>query len=156
YLSPYFVTDSERMEVVLEEPYILIHEKKISSMREFMKLLEKIHSTQKPIVVIAEDVEGEALAALVVNKIRAILSCAAVKAPRCGARRKQMLEDIAILTGGRLIAEELGIKLESLQLEDLGRAKRVIITKDHTTIIDGSGPQAQIEAPIGPIRKQLD
>ena len=156
YLSPYFVTDSERMEVVLEEPYILIHEKKISSMREFMKLLEKIHSTQKPIVVIAEDVEGEALAALVVNKLRAILSCAAVKAPGFGDRRKQMLEDIAILTGGRLIAEELGIKLESLQLEDLGRAKRVIITKDHTTIIDGSGTQAQIEARIGQIRKQIE
>jgi len=156
YLSPYFVTDSERMEVVLEEPYILIHEKKISSMREFMKLLEKIHSTQKPIVVIAEDVEGEALAALVVNKLRAILSCAAVKAPGFGDRRKQMLEDIAILTGGRLIAEELGIKLESLQLEDLGRAKRVIITKDHTTIIDGSGTQAQIEARISQIRKQIE
>ena len=156
YLSPYFVTDSERMEVVLEEPYILIHEKKISSMREFMKLLEKIHSTQKPIVVIAEDVEGEALAALVVNKLRAILSCAAVKAPGFGDRRKQMLEDIAILTGGRLIAEELGIKLESLQLEDLGRAKRVIITKDHTTIIDGSGTPAQIEARIGQIRKQIE
>ena len=156
YLSPYFVTDSERMEVVLEEPYILIHEKKISSMREFMKLLEKIHSTQKPIVVIAEDVEGEALAALVVNKLRAILSCAAVKAPGFGDRRKQMLEDIAILTGGRLIAEELGIKLESLQLEDLGRAKRVIITKDHTTIIDGAGTQAQIEARIGQIRKQIE
>jgi len=156
YLSPYFVTDSERMEVVLEEPYILIHEKKISSMREFMKLLEKIHSTQKPIVVIAEDVEGEALAALVVNKLRAILSCAAVKAPGFGDRRKQMLEDIAILTGGRLIAEELGIKLESLQLEDLGRAKRVIITKDHTTIIDGAGTPAQIEARIGQIRKQIE
>src|SRR6185436_10702624 len=156
YLSPYFVTDSERMEVVLEEPYILIHEKKISSMREFMKLLEKIHSTQKPVVVIAEDVEGEALAALVVNKLRGILSCAAVKAPGFGDRRKQMLEDIAILTGGRLIAEELGIKLESLQLEDLGRAKRVIITKDHTTIIDGSGTQAQIEARIGQIRKQIE
>jgi chaperonin GroEL len=156
YLSPYFVTDSERMEVVLEEPYILIHEKKISSMREFMKLLEKIHSTQKPIVVIAEDVEGEALAALVVNKLRGILSCASVKAPGFGDRRKQMLEDIAILTGGRLIAEELGIKLESLQLEDLGRAKRVIITKDHTTIIDGAGTQAQIEARIGQIRKQIE
>jgi chaperonin GroEL len=156
YLSPYFVTDSERMEVVLEEPYILIHEKKISSMREFMKLLEKIHSTQKPIVVIAEDVEGEALAALVVNKLRGILSCSAVKAPGFGDRRKQMLEDIAILTGGRLIAEELGIKLESLQLEDLGRAKRVIITKDHTTIIDGGGTQPQIEARIGQIRKQIE
>jgi chaperonin GroEL len=156
YLSPYFVTDSERMEVTLEEPYILIHEKKISSMREFMKLLEKIHSTQKPIVVIAEDVEGEALAALVVNKLRAILSCAAVKAPGFGDRRKQMLEDIAILTGGRLIAEELGIKLESLQLEDLGRAKRVIITKDHTTIIDGGGTPEQIAARIGQIRKQIE
>ena len=148
YLSPYFVTDSERMEVVLEDPYIIIHEKKISSLREFMKLLEKLVNTRKPILVIAEDVEGEALAALVVNKLRNTLQCAAVKAPGFGDRRKQMLEDLSVLTGGKLIAEELGLKLESLDIEDLGTAKRVVITKDSTT--------EAIEARMAQIRKQIE
>ncbi len=156
YLSPYFVTDAERMEVVLEDPYILIHEKKISSLREFMKLLEKVHNTRRPLLVIAEDVEGEALAALVVNKLKGVLQVAGVKAPGFGDRRKQMLGDIAVLTGGRLIAEELGIKLESLGLEDLGQAKRVVVTKDHTTIIDGNGTSADIEARMKQIRTQID
>ena len=155
YLSAYFVTDAERMETVLEEPYILIHEKKLSSLREFMKLLEKVHGTRRPLLVIAEDVEGEALAALVVNKLRGTLQVAAVKAPGFGDRRKQMLGDIATLTGGRLIAEELGIKLESLGLEDMGQAKRVVITKDHTTIIDGSGTSDDIEARMKQIRTQI-
>ncbi|MDP6932048.1 MAG: chaperonin GroEL, partial [Myxococcota bacterium] len=155
YLSPYFVTDPERMEVVFEDPYILIHEKKISSMREFMKLLEKVHTTRKPLLVIAEDVEGEALAALVVNKLRGTLSCTAVKAPGFGDRRKEMLEDISILTGGRKIAEELGIKLENLQLEDLGTARRVVITKDSTTIIDGAGTKEAVEARISQIRNRI-
>ena len=156
YLSPYFVTDSERMEVVLEDPYIIIHEKKISSLREFMKLLEKLVNTRKPILVIAEDVEGEALAALVVNKLRNTLQCAAVKAPGFGDRRKQMLEDLSVLTGGKLIAEELGLKLESLDIEDLGTAKRVVITKDSTTIIDGAGETEAIEARMAQIRKQIE
>jgi len=156
YLSPYFVTDSERMEVVLEDPYIIIHEKKISSLREFMKLLEKLVNTRKPILVIAEDVEGEALAALVVNKLRNTLQCAAVKAPGFGDRRKQMLEDLAVLTGGKLIAEELGLKLESLDIEDLGTAKRVVITKDNTTIIDGAGEAEAIEARMAQIRTQIE
>ena len=156
YLSPYFVTDSERMEVVMEDPYIIIHEKKISSLREFMKLLEKLVNTRKPILVIAEDVEGEALAALVVNKLRNTLQCAAVKAPGFGDRRKQMLEDLSVLTGGKLIAEELGLKLESLDLEDLGTAKRVVITKDNTTIIDGAGASDAIEARMNQIRTQIE
>ena len=155
YLSPYFVTDSERMEVVLEDPHILVHEKKISSMRDFMKLLEKVHGTNKPILVIAEDVEGEALATLVVNRLRGTLQAAAVKAPGFGDRRKQMLEDIAILTGGRLIAEELGLKLETLTVDDLGTARRVVITKDNTTIIDGAGDDEGIQARISQIRTQI-
>ena len=156
YLSPYFVTDPERMEVVVEDPCILIHEKKISSMRDFVKLLEKVVGTRKPIVVIAEDVEGEALATLVVNKLRGTLQCSAIKAPGFGDRRKQMLEDIAILTGGRLIAEELGIKLENLDLSDLGTAKRLVITKDNTTIVDGAGAAESIEARIKQIRNQIE
>jgi chaperonin GroEL len=156
YLSPYFVTDSERMEVVLEEPHIIIHEKKIASLREFMKLLEKLVNTRKPILVIAEDVEGEALAALVVNKLRNTLVCAAVKAPGFGDRRKQMLEDLAVLTGGKLIAEELGLKLESLDIADLGTAKRVVITKDNTTIIDGAGETEAIQARMSQIRTQIE
>jgi chaperonin GroEL len=156
YLSPYFVTDSERMEVVLEDPYIVIHEKKISSMRDFMKLLEKIHGTRKPILIIAEDVEGEALATLVVNKLRGTLQCAAVKAPGFGDRRKQMLQDLATLTGGKMIAEELGLKLENLDVGDLGSAKRVVITKDNTTLIDGAGESADIEARMSQIRNQIE
>jgi chaperonin GroEL len=156
YLSPYFVTDSERMETVLEEPYILIHEKKISNLREMMKLLEKVHTARKPVLVIAEDVEGEALATLVVNKLRGILQCAAVKAPGFGDRRKAMLGDIAVLTGGKLIAEELGIKMENLELSDLGRARKVVITKDNCTIVDGEGTTEDIEARIKQIRAQID
>jgi chaperonin GroEL len=156
YLSPYFVTDSERMEVVMEDPHIVIHEKKISTMRDFMKLLEKLHTTRKPILVIAEDIEGEALATLVVNKLRGTLQCAAIKAPGFGDRRKQMMEDLAVLTGSKLIAEELGLKLENLELEDLGTAKRVVITKDNTTIIDGAGESEAIEARMNQIRNQIE
>ncbi len=156
YLSPYFVTDSERMEVVLEDPYILLHEKKIGSMRDLLKLLEKVHQTGKPIVVLAEDIEGEALATLVVNKLRGTLQVAAVKAPGFGDRRKQMLGDIATLTGGKLIAEELGIKLDSLELTDLGSAKRVVITKDNTTIVDGAGTADDLKARMGQIRQQIE
>ena len=156
YLSPYFVTDSERMEVVLEDPYILIHEKKISNLRDLMKILEKVHNTRRPLLVLAEDVEGEALATLVVNKLRGTLQAAAVKAPGFGDRRKQMMEDIAILTGGKLIAEELGIKLDSLTLEDLGSAKKVTITKDNTTIVDGAGSHDALNARIAQIRNQIE
>ena len=156
YLSPYFVTDTERMEVVLEEPYILLHEKKIGSMRELLKLLEKVHQTGRPILLIAEDIEGEALATLVVNKLRGTLHAAAVKAPGFGDRRKAMLEDIAVLTGGRLIAEELGIKLENLTVEDLGVAKRVVITKEHTTIVDGNGSTDALSARIAQLRQQIE
>ncbi len=156
YISPYFVTDAERMEVTLEDPYILIHEKKLSSLRELLKLLEKVHAAGKPIVVLAEDVEGEALSALVVNKLRNTLQVAAVKAPGFGDRRKQMLEDIAVLTGGRLIAEELGLKLETLGLGDLGRAKRVVIGKENTTIIDGYGTNDAITARIAQIKAQIE
>ncbi len=156
YLSPYFVTDAERMEVVMEDPYILIHEKKISTMRELMKLLEQVHGTRKPLLVIAEDIEGEALATLVVNKLRGTLQVVAVKAPGFGDRRKQMLGDIAVLTGGKLIAEELGIKLDNLALTDLGRAKRIVITKDNCTIVDGEGARADIEARIKQLRAQIE
>jgi chaperonin GroEL len=156
YISPYFVTDTERMEATFEEPYILIHEKKLSSMRELIKLLEKVHAAGKPIVILAEDVEGEALSTLVVNKLRGTLQVVAVKAPGFGDRRKQMLEDIATLTGGRLIAEELGLKLESLGLTDLGRAKRVSITKDNTTIIDGFGTADAIKARISQLKSQIE
>ncbi|HMV66353.1 MAG TPA: chaperonin GroEL [Myxococcota bacterium] len=156
YLSPYFVTDADRMECVLDEPLILIHEKKIGQMRDLIKVLEKALELQKPILILAEEVEGEALAALVVNKLRGTLKVASVKAPGFGDRRKRMLEDIAILTGGKMIAEELGIKLENVQISDLGRAKRVVITKDHTTIIDGAGSHADIQARIAQIRKEID
>src|SRR6185369_828456 len=139
YLSPYFVTDAERMECVLEDPYILIHEKKIGNMKDLLPLLEQVARAGKPLLVIAEEVEGDALAALVVNKLRGTLSACAVKAPGFGDRRKAMLEDIGILTGGKTIMEETGIKLESIRLEDLGRAKRVTVDKDITTIIDGVG-----------------
>ena len=156
YLSPYFVTDTERMEVVLENPYILINEKKLSNLREMVKLLEKVHATRRPLLIIAEDVEGEALATLVVNKLRGTLNIAAVKAPGFGDRRKAMLGDIATLTGGKLVAEELGIKVESLEIGDLGTAKKVVITKDNTTIVDGAGSNEDIQARIKQIRGQID
>jgi chaperonin GroEL len=156
YLSPYFVTDPERMEAKLEDAYLLIHEKKISAMKDLLPILEAIAKTGKPFLMIAEDVEGEALATLVVNKIRGTLACCAVKAPGFGDRRKAMLEDIAILSGGKVIAEELGIKLENVTLQDLGRAKRIVIDKDNTTIIDGAGKKADIEARIKQIRAQIE
>jgi chaperonin GroEL len=156
YLSPYFVTDPERMEAKIEDAYVLIHEKKISSMKDLLPILEAIAKTGKPFLLVAEDVEGEALATLVVNKIRGTLACTAVKAPGFGDRRKAMLEDIAILTGGRVIAEELGIKLENVTLNDLGRAKRIVIDKDNTTVIDGAGKKADIEGRIKQIRAQIE
>src|SRR5574342_80407 len=156
YLSPYFVTDPERMEVILEDPYILIHEKKISNMKDLLPLLEQIARSSKPLLIVAEEVEGEALATLVVNKLRGTLHACAVKAPGFGDRRKAMLEDIAILTGGQVISEEMGIKLEAGQLTDLGRAKRVVIDKDNTTIIDGAGKKADIEGRVKQIRAQVD
>ncbi|MFZ5470703.1 MAG: chaperonin GroEL [Myxococcota bacterium] len=156
YLSPYFVTDPERMEVVLQDPYILIHEKKISSMKDLLPLLEQVARAGKPLLIIAEEVEGEALATLVVNKIRGVLNTCAVKAPGFGDRRKAMLEDIATLTGGKMIAEDLGIKLETLTLNDLGRAKRVTVDKDNTTLIDGAGSQKDIEGRVKMIRAQVE
>jgi chaperonin GroEL len=156
YLSPYFVTDPERMEATLEDAYILIHEKKISSMKDLLPLLEQVARSSKPLLVIAEEVEGEALATLVVNKIRGTLQVCSVKAPGFGDRRKAMLEDIAILTGGRLIAEELGLKLENVGLKDLGRCKRITVDKDNTTLIDGGGKKADIEGRIKQIRNQIE
>jgi chaperonin GroEL len=156
YLSPYFVTDPDRMEAVLEDAYVLIHEKKISVMKDLLPLLEQIARAGKPLLVIAEEVEGEALATLVVNKIRGTLTGCAVKAPGFGDRRKAMLEDIAILSGGRMIAEELGLKLENVTLKDLGRVKRVVVDKDNTTLIDGAGKKADIEGRIKQIRAQIE
>jgi len=156
YLSPYFVTNPDRMEVELQDPYILIYEKKISSMKDLLPLLEQVARGGKPLLVIAEEVEGEALATLVVNKIRGVLNVCAVKAPGFGDRRKAMLEDIATLTGGKMIAEDLGIKLETLTLNDLGRAKRVKVDKDNTTIIDGNGSQKDIEGRVKMIRAQIE
>jgi chaperonin GroEL len=156
YLSPYFVTDPERMEAVIEDAWILIYEKKISSMKDLLPTLEKIAQQGKPLVIVAEEVEGEALATLVVNKLRGTLKVAAVKAPGYGDRRKAMLEDIAILTGGKAITEDLGIKLENLKLEDLGRAKKVVIDKDNTTIIEGAGTAKAIEGRVKQIRTQID
>ncbi len=156
YLSPYFITDPDRMECVLEDPYILIHEKKISNMKDLLPVLEQIARSGKPLLVIAEEVEGEALATLVVNKLRGTLNACAVKAPGFGDRRKAMLEDIAILTGGKAIMEETGIKLEGVRLDDLGRAKRVTIDKDNTTIVDGAGSQKAIEGRIKQLRSQID
>src|SRR5271165_5515576 len=156
YLSPYFITDPDRMEAVLEDPYILIHEKKISNMKDLLPLLEQIARAGKPLLIVAEEVEGEALATLVVNKLRGTLNAAAVKAPGFGDRRKAMLDDIATLTGGKSIMEETGIKLEGVRLEDLGRAKRVTIDKDNTTIVDGAGTQKAIEARIKQLRAQID
>jgi chaperonin GroEL len=156
YLSPYFITDPDRMECTLEDPYILIHEKKISNMKDLLPVLEQIARSGKPLLVIAEEVEGEALATLVVNKLRGTLNACAVKAPGFGDRRKAMLEDIGILTNGKAIFEETGIKLEGVRLEDLGKAKRVTVDKDNTTIIDGAGSQKHIEARIKQLRTQID
>jgi len=156
YLSPYFITDPDRMECVLEDPYILIHEKKISNMKDLLPLLEQIARSGKPLLIISEEVEGEALATLVVNKLRGTLNACAVKAPGFGDRRKAMLEDISILTGGQAIMEETGIKLEGVRLEDLGRAKRVTVDKDNTTIVDGGGSQKAIEGRIKQLRAQID
>jgi chaperonin GroEL len=156
YLSPYFITDPERMEVVLEDPYILIHEKKISNMKDLLPVLEQIARSGRPLLIIAEEVEGEALATLVVNKLRGTLNACAVKAPGFGDRRKAMLEDIAILTGGKSIMEETGIKLEGVRLEDMGKAKRVTIDKDNTTIVDGAGEAKQIEGRIKQLRAQIE
>lgn len=156
YLSPYFVTDPEKMEATIEDAYILINEKKISAMKDLLPVLEAIARTGKPFLLVAEDIEGEALATLVVNKIRGTLHCVAVKAPGFGDRRKAMLEDLAILTGGKVIAEELGIKLENVTLNDLGRAKRIVVDKDNTTIVDGAGKKADIEGRIKQIRAQIE
>ncbi len=156
YLSPYFVTDPERMEGVLDEPYILIHEKKISNMKDLLPVLENIAKSGKPLLIIAEDVEGEALATLVVNKIRGTFKCIAVKAPGFGDRRKAMLEDLAILTNGRMIAEELGIKLENVTLNDLGQCKKIIVDKENTTVVEGAGGKADIEGRIKQIRAQIE
>ena len=156
YLSPYFVTDAERMEAVLENPVILIHEKKISNMKDLLPLLEQVAKLGKPLLIVAEDVEGEALATLVVNKLRGTLHVAAVKAPGYGDRRKAMLEDIAVLTGGRAITEDLGIKLENIKLEDLGNAKKITIDKDNTTIVEGSGSSKDIQGRVKQLRTQID
>jgi chaperonin GroEL len=156
YLSPYFVTDAERLEVALDDPYILIYEKKISAMKDLLPLLEQVARGGKPLLIIAEDVEGEALATLVVNKLRGTLNVAAVKAPGFGDRRKAILGDIAILTGGKAITEDLGIKLEGVKLEDLGRAKRITIDKDNTTIVDGAGKSSEIEGRVKEIRSQIE
>jgi len=156
YLSPYFVTDPERMEATLENALILIHEKKISSMKDLLPLLEQVAKMGKPMLIIAEDVEGEALATLVVNKLRGTLNIAAVKAPGFGDRRKAMLEDIAILTGGKVISEDLGIKLENVQLADLGRAKKITIDKDNTTIVEGAGKASDIEGRVKTLRAQVE
>ncbi|HZS07796.1 MAG TPA: chaperonin GroEL [Blastocatellia bacterium] len=156
YLSPYFVTDPERMECVLEDCYVLAHEKKISSMKDLLPLLEQVAKSGKQLLIVAEDIEGEALATLVVNKLRGTLQACAVKAPAFGDRRKEMLKDIAILTGGRAITEDLGIKLENLKLEDLGRAKKVVVDKDNTTIVEGAGRKDEIQGRVNSIRRQIE
>ncbi len=156
YLSPYFVTDQESMEAVIEDGYILIHDKKISSMRDLVPVLEKVAQLSKPLLIIAEDIEGEALATLVVNKIRGTIAVAAAKAPGFGDRRTAMLEDIAVLTGGRVISEDAGLKLEGATLEDLGQAKRIVLDKDNTTIIEGAGAQSDIQGRVQQIRRQID
>jgi len=156
YLSPYFITDPDKMEAEIEDAYILVHDKKISTMKDLLPLLEKIAQAGKPLLIVAEDVEGEALATLVVNKIRGTLKVAAVKAPGFGDRRKQMLEDIATLTGGKVISEEVGFKLENVVLKDLGQAKRIVIDKDNTTVIDGAGKQADIKGRINSIKQQIE
>jgi len=156
YLSPYFVTDSEKMEVSLEDPYILLHEKKITNMKDLVPLLEEIAKTGKSLLIVAEDVEGEALATLIVNKLRGTLTCAAVKAPGFGDRRKAMLEDIAILCGGQVVSEDLGIKVENISINDLGRCKNIKIDKDNTTIVDGAGSRKDLEGRMGQIRAQIE
>jgi chaperonin GroEL len=156
YVSPYFVTDAEKMEAHLEDPYILLHEKKLSNMKDLLPILEQIAKMGRPLLIIAEDVEGEALATLVVNKLRGTLKCAAVKAPGFGDRRKAMLEDMAILTGGQVVSEELGIKLENMTLNDLGTAKRITIDKDHTTIVDGGGTRSALEGRVKQLRVQIE
>jgi chaperonin GroEL len=156
YLSPHFVNDPETMTVELEDPFILIHEKKISSIKDMLPLLESIAKSGKPLVVIAEDIEGEALATLVVNKLRGVFHCAAVKAPGFGDRRKAMLEDIAVLTGGKAIFEDLGISVENIQLTDLGQAKKVVISKDDTTIVEGAGSTANIQGRIEQIKREIE
>jgi len=156
YLSPYFVTDAERMEAVLEDAFVLIFDKKVSSMKDILPVLEKIAQTQKPFLIVAEDVEGEALATLVVNRLRGVLKVAAVKAPGFGDRRKEMLQDLAVLTGGRVISEDLGMKLDNVTLQDLGTAKRIVVDKDNTTIVDGAGKKKDIEARVGLIRKHIE
>jgi chaperonin GroEL len=156
YLSPYMVTDPERMQVVLEEPLVLLYEKRLSMLQEVLPLLEEIAKRRQPLVVVAEDISGDALAALVVNKVRGVLSCAAVKAPGYGDRRKEILQDLAVLTGGRLLAEELGAKVENVPMEDLGRAKKVVIDKDSTTVVGGAGSRAAIEGRCAEIRRQIE
>src|SRR4026209_377802 len=156
YLSPYFVTDAEKMEAVLEDAYLLIHDKKVSSMKELLRILEKVEQDGKPLLLIAEDVEGEALATLVVNKLRGTLRVAGVKAPGFGDRRKEMLRDIAVLTGGQVISEEVGFKLENATLNDLGRARRVVATKDNTTVVDGRGKADAIQGRISEIKVAVD
>src|SRR5690606_7847195 len=156
YLSPYFVTDADRMETVLDEPFILINEKKISNMRDLLPILEQVAKLGRPMLIIAEDVEGEALATLVVNKLRGTLNVAAVKAPGFGDRRKAMLEDIATLTGGKVISEDLGIKLESITIEDLGKAKKVTVDKENTTIVEGAGSGEAIDGRVKTIRNQIE
>jgi chaperonin GroEL len=156
YISPYFVTDPEKMEVRLEDPYILLNEKKISTMKDMLPILEQIAKMGKPLLIIAEDIEGEALATLVVNKIRGTLKCVAVKAPGFGDRRKAMLEDIAVLTGGKVISEDLGVKLENVTLKDLGTCKRLTIDKENTTVVDGGGKKSDIEGRVKQIRVQIE
>jgi len=156
YISPYFVTDPDKMEVNIEDPYILLNEKKIGAMKDMVPLLEQIAKMGKPLLIVAEDIEGEALATLVVNKIRGTLKCAAVKAPGFGDRRKAMLQDIAILTGGKVVSEDLGIKLENITLKDLGRCKKVTIDKDNTTIVDGAGKRSDIEGRVKQIRAEIE
>src|SRR5205807_8046134 len=156
YLSPYFVTNAESMEAVLENAYILIHEKKISSLKDLLPVLEKVAKASRPLLIIAEDVEGEALATLVVNKLRGTLQVAAVKAPGFGDRRKAMLQDLAILTGGKAITEDLGIKLENVQISDLGQVKKITVDKDNTTLVEGKGKHSEIEGRVKEIRSQID